>query len=266
MLESNHFNFNGISSKDMGVQIVNPSGGLYNEVFKANRKIVETNVPGRKAPYFKRVDEEPLSFPLSIWIKDWEKRNSLRSISRWLFQDYYKPLYFESEPGRIFYAMFQGKSDLLHNGLKEGYITLNVRTNAPDTFSPIHTDKFTVNGTRSIQYSNEGDEVIRPYIKLKMLRAGDISIKNEQNGQTLEVKNLLNEEEVIIDCVNEFIISGFEERLNRYLFDNHNDVWLDWDLDDAIFTFNGNFNIEFSYEYSYNQEYNTLTPSFTEGC
>lgn len=265
MLESSHFNFNGESSRDKGVQIVH-TGGLYNETFKATRKIVETIVPGRKAPYFKRVDEDPLSFSLTIWIKDWEKRNNLRAISRWLFQDFYKPLYFESEPDRIYYVIFQGKSDIIHNGLKEGYITLNVRANSPDTFSNVHNDKFTVNGTKSIQYSNEGDFTIRPFIKLKMRSAGNVRIKNEANGQEMIINNLLNEEEVYIDCVNEAIVSGFEERLNRYLFDNHNDVWLDWELDDAIFTFTGNFDIEFKYEFIYNQEYNALSPGFMEGC
>ncbi|RKI97921.1 phage tail protein, partial [Butyricicoccus sp. 1XD8-22] len=80
MLESTAFTFNYISSMDMGVFMIQDGNGLYNEPFLPQRSILETKVYGRKSPYFKGVDEEPLSFTLSFYIEGWKDRNNLRQI------------------------------------------------------------------------------------------------------------------------------------------------------------------------------------------
>ncbi len=50
MLENTSFTFNRISSEDMGVMMINPSSGLYEETFLPSRNIVETSVfKGKKA-------------------------------------------------------------------------------------------------------------------------------------------------------------------------------------------------------------------------
>lgn len=138
MKESTHFVYDGISSKDMGVFIGTTKTGLFEENFLPTRNIVERKIANRDKPYLQRVELDPLSFPLSFILEDWELSNDrdyVRKIARWLFQDYYKPLIFDSNPNRIFYALVEGSSSLFHNGLEDGYVEMNVRCDSPYAYS-----------------------------------------------------------------------------------------------------------------------------------
>src|SRR5690606_18530223 len=96
MREAINFSFDGIASEDMGVHIASTESGLYEEVFLPTREIIEIKIPHRNKPYLQRVELEPLSFPLTIFIHEWQSRDNLRQIARWLYQDFYKPLIFDS--------------------------------------------------------------------------------------------------------------------------------------------------------------------------
>lgn len=259
MREATFFTFNGISSEDMGVQIASPNGGLFEEIFLPSRTIIETRTTGREKPYHQRVVNEPLSFSLTFFIYDWQKRDNLRQIARWFFQDYYKPLWFDTKPERIFYAIIEGDSTLFHNGIKEGYVTLNVRCDSPYTYSPIQPVDVIEARTLSTynQYSifNEGDLPTKPKLWItKRTGAGDVSIKitdNESgNTQTLTIKGLQNNEKVFIDCENEEIISDLQY-LNIYRYDDHNGIWLELVEGESTLEFVGNFDIELEYEMAY---------------
>ena len=251
MLESTSFTFNNISSTDMGVVLVNNGSGLYEEMFFPSRNIIETSISNRNAPYFKRVENSPLSFSISIWIKEWRELDNLRAIARWLFTDYYKPLYFDSNPERIFYVIFEGTSTLFHNGLKDGYITLNCRCNSPFSFSPMKTKSYDVNGSTSFYFYNEGDLPLRPKMKFYCRRAGTISVRNNQNGQEFKITGVQPNETIDVDCANEIIISSFEY-INRYLYDSHNNIWLEIDAaSSSQITLTGNFTLDWQYEYVY---------------
>lgn len=272
MLESMRFTYNGISSDDLGVFMINPNNGLYEETFLPSRKINTTKVYGRNNPYFKGVENEPLSFSLSIFIEEWRERKNLREIARWLFQDYYKPLFFESNPERIFYAIFEGSSSLIHNGCKDGYITLNVTCNSPFTYSPIKPYNFRVidgkvNNKEYVELLNDGDLKIRPKLKITQYGTDDIKIKNNTNGQEFILKawneitgkGVIIGEVVEVDCANEVIISSFETIEHKYLYDSHNDIWLDFDeLSEIKLTFTGNFDVELTLERVYLAEDNPI--------
>lgn len=135
MKQSIQFMYDGVSSEDMGVFIAWNDDGLFEENFLPNRQIIEKKIANREKPYFQRVEHEPLSFSLSFAIADWENKDTLRRLARWFFQPYYKPLVFDSNPSRVFYAMFEGDSQLFHNGLNEGYIELNIRCDSPYGYS-----------------------------------------------------------------------------------------------------------------------------------
>ncbi len=135
MKQSINFMFDGIYSQDMGVHIAWNDNGLFEDNFLPDRKIVEKKIANREKPYFQRVEHEPLSFSLSFAIADWESEDTLRKIARWFFQPYYKPLVFDSNPNRVFYAMFEGEPTLFHNGLNEGYIELDIRCDSPYGYS-----------------------------------------------------------------------------------------------------------------------------------
>lgn len=258
MLESMIFTYDGISSNDLGTVMINPSSGLYQETFLPTRSINETKVNGRPKPYFKGVDIEPLSFPISLFIEGWRERKNLREIARWLFKPYYKPLFFQSSPEQIYYAMFIGNSELLHNGCRDGYITLEVRCDSPFRYSPIKSYDFKVVGTHSATLFNEGDILIRPNLKVIQHGTADIKIKNNANGQELIITGIQDNEILEIDCANETITSSLEY-LNIYRYNNVNDVWLDFNGNSvATFTFTGNFDVKFCLEYAYLAEDNPI--------
>lgn len=135
MKQSINFMYDNIHSQDMGVFIAWDKDGLFEENFLPERKIVEKKIANREKPYFQRVEHEPLSFTLQIAIEDWESDDTLRKIARWLFQPYYKPLVFESNPNRVFNAIFEGDASLIHNGAREGYIEIDIRCDSPYSYS-----------------------------------------------------------------------------------------------------------------------------------
>lgn len=129
MKQAIHFMYDGVHSKDMGVFIAWNSKGLFEENFLPEREIIEKEIANREKPYFQGVKHKPLSFPLSFVVPEWDER-TLRKIANWFYQPYYKPLIFDTDPNRVFYAMFEGSSELFHNG-QEGYIELTVRCDSP---------------------------------------------------------------------------------------------------------------------------------------
>lgn len=142
MQESMVFSYDGQSSKKFGVYLAHVgSGGLYQEPFLPQRKIVEKKIANREKPYFQTIEQEPLQFPMTIVIHEWDNIHTKRQIARWLFQDYYKPLYFESNPERIYYALIEGTSEIFHNGItnqntENAYINVNVRCDSPYAYTP----------------------------------------------------------------------------------------------------------------------------------
>ena len=141
MQESMHFVYDGQSSKKFGVYMAQISGGLYSESFLPNRKITEKRIANREKPYFQGIESDPLQFQMTIVIHEWDIVDNKRQIARWLFQDYYKPLYFESNPERIYYAIIEGSSQLFHNGITtyndaHAYINVNVRCDSPYAYTP----------------------------------------------------------------------------------------------------------------------------------
>lgn len=219
MNDLKYFTFDGISSEEFGINLVEEDSGLKTDVFLPTRNLIITSAKNRE--YFQGIREEPLQFPLHLYLKDWQNFDNLRQIARWLNTDYYKPLYFNENPSKIYYAMIEGTSNLFHNGLKDGYITLNLRCNSPYSYSsPID---LRVAGSTSIH--NDGDVSIKPKVWIKTNSSGDVKIINQSTNQTVIIKDLQKDEEVFIDCENEEIVSSLEF-LNIYRYKNHNREWL----------------------------------------
>lgn len=263
MFESTAFTYDGISSADMGVVMINPDDGLYKENFLPNRKIVEKAVAGRSSPYPKRVEEQPLSFSMSFFIKEWRDRDNLREIARWFDQDYYKPLWLETNPERIMYALIEGSSELIHNGCKDGHVKFNVRCNSPFMFSQPIIYKKSIANSYTTYINNDGDKPFRPYLKIKKIGNGNINIKTYLEDKLVndfQLNDLLDGEIIDIDCVNENIKSVYEAN-GRYLFDNHNNNWLEFGIgykyngeNSSKVIFTGNFELEMTYQYVYISE------------
>lgn len=251
MKESINFSFDGIASEDMGVYIVNENGGLFEENFLPSRSIIETKVSNRLKPYFNRVESKPLEFTLNFFIEEWKDRDGIRQVARWLFQDYYKPLIFESNPDRIFYAMVQGDSTLLHNGRKEGYVRLNIRCNSPYSYSHPTIIEDIDSADLSTNVLNSGDLPVFPKFWItKTTSNGNISITHEDTGETLTIKNLVKGEEVYINNEDEELISDME-MLGVYHFDDHNEVFLQFLEGANHLILNGDFKLAIEYQTIY---------------
>jgi phage-related protein len=139
MLEGVHFSYAGIKSSDMGLINVKIDGGMFEEAFLPSRKIEEIQIRGRDKRYFQEVTLEPLSFDLTFAFEYGYDERRIREVARWLFQPYYQPFYTIDNPDRIFYCMVEGDSSLIHNGAKEGYITLTMRCDSPFSYTPRYT-------------------------------------------------------------------------------------------------------------------------------
>lgn len=259
MREATSFIFDGISSEDMGVLIASPDSGLFDEAFLPAREIVETRIPNRDKPYLQRVDVEPLSFPLTIYVEEWKERNNLSQIARWLYQPYYKPLIFNTNLDRVYYAIFDNDSRLIHNGAREGYITLNVRCSSPYSYSyPQKMPQIEVRGLSRTYIYNTGCVDTKPKMWIKKVSgAGNVTIKNLTTGQIVKLDNLQNNEEVFVDFENEEIVSSLEI-VAVYRHDDHNGEWLNlvsnWNGENKI-ELTGDFNVNFEYELKYLMEW-----------
>lgn len=255
MLEAMSFTYDGESSDDYGVVLVQNGAGTFNESLFSNRQIITQNIPGRDVPIFRRVQSEPLVIPITIWVKDWKDKNNIRAIARWLRKDTYKPLIFESNTEHIYYAVAQGEPSITHNGNQEGTISLQFICNSPYSYSALKTDIIECRGIETRSYFNDGDVSIRPQLKLtKRNGDGNIKIKNERNGQEMIFTNIYNNEVLYVNGENEQIVSSLENISNRFIIEQHNNVWLDFDFnffEENIFTFEGDFDCEFNFEYKY---------------
>ena len=226
--ESTTFVYDGIDSADMGIINVNIDTGMLSEPFFANREILQETIRGRERPYFYGVKYEPIRIDLNFAFKDTWDEAKIREVARWLRQDYYKEMYFSENPNRRFYVMYSGDSDLLHNSLRQGYVSITMTNIDCYTYSPIYNSQiydFSTNPTfKNIQIANEGDQECFPIMYLEKIGAGNVKIiNNSNNGQEFLIQNLTNGENLEIDNSKEVIETDIPL---IYRYDDHNDVWL----------------------------------------
>lgn len=253
MLESFDFYFNNKSSKDFGVMIVTTQSGLYDDLFLPTRSIREEKTPYNNTPYFMGVDIEPLSFPLTLYIEDWENRNNLRQIARWLFQPTYKPISFQSNYGQIYDVMFIDDSSRFHNGCRDGYLTVNVRASSPFSRSTTRTINITSSNLSptTVLINNDGDLESYPRLVItKTSSNGDIKITNKNSNKSTILLDITLGETIEIDFKTKDITSSLESQ-NIYRYDNHNGVWLDFILGENELLFEGDFDVKLEYELQY---------------
>ncbi|RYI30622.1 phage tail protein [Bacillus infantis] len=223
--ESLYFTYDGKPSYEFGILNVAIGNGLYEESLVANRSIIEERVRGRKKPHFFGINEDPLEIPVSFAFTDKYDEQKIRQVVRWLFQSYYKPLVFSSNPNRIFYCTPVDDSTLVHNGLRQGYITLKFRCDSPYSYSSFITSSvFNIASEQIIEVDCNTDEDIYPNIYFKKLSAGEFSITNlSDSGREFKFKDLLSNETIHVDCENEEIETDVS---NRYIWNNFNNQFL----------------------------------------
>ena len=250
--ENLHFNYDGKSSKDFGVINVNLDNGMFEERFVASRNINETAVRGSDTPLFHSVEEEPLEFSMTIAFVKKFTDEDIDNVILWLFQDKYKPLYFENNPDKIFYCMPVGESTIVHNGLKEGYVTINMRCRSSKIESPTYVtptyDLSTNEGKYKIIIENNGHVEIFPEISIEKVGDGHIIIM--KNGEIFEIRDLTNREKIYINTEKEIIETDI---VGVYRYDNVVGDFHDMILSLGVneFIIEGKCKIAFRYKFKY---------------
>src|SRR5690606_34547459 len=176
--------------------------------------------------------------------------NLIDEVIVWLFKDYYRPLYFENNPNKIYYCMPVGEASIVHNGLKEGFITVSMRCKSSRVMSPVFTTEtydFS-SGTGSLSISNEGHFEIYP--ELSIVKIGDGHVTITKNGEIFEVRDLTNLEEIYIDSRKELIESDI---VGVYRYDNVVGDFHDlaMDLGNNTYNIQGSCKISFRYSFKY---------------
>lgn len=251
--DSLYFNYDGISCRDFGLININLDNGMFEETLVASRSINETKTRGNDTPLFHSVEEDPLEFSLSIAFTRKFTDEDIDDIIIWLFQDIYRPLYFEDKPNKVFYCMPIGDSAIIHNGLKEGYVTINFRCRSSKIESPVQTTpthNFSSNTESGgkVTIVNEGHVDIFPEISIEKIGNGHVTI--EKDGEIFEIRDLTNLEKIYVNTEKEIIETDI---VGVYRYEN-----VIGDFHDMIlsvgsneFTIKGDCKIAFRYKYKY---------------
>lgn len=212
--DSLYFIYDGITSEDMGILNVNFDTGMLDENFLPEQSINEVVIRGRDTPYFVERKKVPFKVNLSFAFVDNFDEGRLEEVFQWLGkQTYYKPMIFSDNLDKIYYLLYTGEPRLLHNSLKQGYVTIEMRSVSPYTYSPVYQPEVldcsenTVNGVEFV-VDNKGGMICKPQITVQKVGNGEISIKNESDrGKTFRIVNLVDDEFIAIDCEKEDIVS-----------------------------------------------------------
>jgi phage-related protein len=251
IMESIDFSYAGENSIDYGIYNVSVSGGMYEETFLSRRSILETNVRGNPKPYFNGVQYEPLTLKLTFAFKDTWDDNLIRKTARWLNQSYYKPLFFSDNIDRIFYCIPVDDVALIHNGLKQGYLTLTMRCDSHYTYTRVMSDTFdyssNTTGTESFGFMNGGDVELYPEIWITKVGNGDITIKNITNGgQLFGFTGLIDGEIVYIDNERQYIETSVP---NTYRYSAFNNNYMELVVGLNTLQITGAAKLDFRYQY-----------------
>ncbi|WDI23845.1 phage tail family protein [Bacillus subtilis] len=248
--EKMHFIFNGQRSTDFGIINCAVDDGLFREEFLSNRSINELSVAGADTPYFEGVKREPRQLKLRFWMSESWDEKKINDIAEWLDVDYYQPLSFMPED-YVYYCIPVDITEIVHNGLKDGYLELNMRCDSPYKYSPITTVHQKVENYKTIEIRNTGRIKITPEITIVKKGDGDISLSNLSNfnGKPFTLTNLEDGETIIIDGEYETIQSNRYSNL-RYENSNEEYLWLRYGVNRI--KIEGSCQINFTYQCTHN--------------
>lgn len=237
-------------SSDWGIVNAQVDGGLFEENFIPEREIRETYIRGNSKPYFHGVDWKPLEFSLTFAFMDTFdksfKNERLRELARWLSKPYYVPFGIAGDD-KVFYVICVDESQVIHNGLSQGYVTVNFRCDAPWAYSKIKTH--VLNGIPEtdfvFNFENKGDLDILPEIWIAKNGTGEFKIVNESTGQEFKFSEILDNEQIYIHNEKEYIET---DRPLSYRYDSFNNNFLRIIPGVNVLKFYGACSVRFKYQ------------------
>jgi phage-related protein len=76
-----YFTFNNRSLSEFdGLRIGNESNDMYSVQIISNRRLIEEKIPGRKAPYFYNIDDDPLTLQITVALEKPKLVSELRPV------------------------------------------------------------------------------------------------------------------------------------------------------------------------------------------
>lgn len=250
--EKIYFNYDGIWSSSFGLINVNIGNDMFEENLTASRSIIETQPRGQNKPLHQGFNNEPLEIPMTIAFTEKYTDEKIYEIIDWLFQDYYKPLYFHDREDRIFYCMPVGDSKIIHNGLNQGYFTITMRCNSPFVYSPVILSEIydlSEETTKNIELFNNGYGDLYPEISIEKIEDGNVSIRNlSNNGEMWELRNLTNLEKLYINCEKETIQTDL---VGLYRYNDVYGIYPRLIKGRNLLEISGKCKVQFRYQYKY---------------
>lgn len=221
-----YFNFDGVNSEEFGIASVELGTGLYEETMVSARAINETQPKKRHQSIFHGITKDNRVFELNLAFENGFNKEKINDIINWLFKDYYKPLYFEGQEDRVVFAIMSGDSNIIHNGVNQGYFTVTVQTNSPYRFSQViergstttgesWSDNPSSNRIDSMVLKNEGHIPVYPEFSIRKIGNGDLTIKVD--GRSVLIVNLTDGENIFIDSMRGKIITDVP---GQYRYEN----------------------------------------------
>lgn len=246
------FNYDGIWSESFGLINVVLDNSMFDEMLVSSREILEVQIKGNDKPLFQGISNSPIEFEMTIAFTDRFTDEKVDEIVNWLFTDYYKPLYFSDREDRIFYCMPIGDSRIIHNGINQGYFTINMRCNSPYTYSPMVASQIydlTVDGEKIIEIFNDGYGYAYPEISIEKVDDGEISISNmSDGGRVLQISNIANLENVYLNCEKKIIESDI---IGVYHYDDISGEFPKLTFGRNLIRVNGKCRVQFRYQFKY---------------
>lgn len=225
-----YFVYNNKYSQDLAISNVSVQPGLYEESFLPSSEIREIQVRGRTKRFFQEIVRNPLVLNLSFAFNETWNEPLIREVAKLFLVDYYKPLWFSNNDDRIFYCLYEGDFPLLHNGLRQGYVSLAMRCDDAYAYSKVRQKTHNIiSSPQIVEFLNVGDIAIKPELIIKMItieETEDITIANNTTGESFTLTGIVNNEEVYINFENEVIQSSLEV----YRYDNFSGDYLEMDI------------------------------------
>ncbi|MFS0657343.1 phage tail protein [Niallia alba] len=217
----------------------------------SNRTINEMTIRGHDKPYFFELTKEPLSFQLKFYFEDSWDDNLIHEVIKWLNVDYYQPLSFSENLDKVYYCMPVDSPELIHNGLKQGYISLNMRCDSPYVYGRQSTTKWYECKDTPITFEvlNKGHEDIYPFIYIQKIDFGNVTITNLSKANSVtSFQSLSHNEKLLVNGENHIIESDIP---NVYRYDNFNDFYLPLYVGNNRIQVSGKCKIKFQYRYKF---------------
>jgi phage-related protein len=237
----------------MGLYNVKLDSGLFEFPLFASKQVNQESIRGRDKAYFFGVQREPLSFKLSFAFNNGYTDATLRQVAAWLDQDTHKEFYFDDTPNRIINCISQGDSQLITNGLLQGYLELEFIADSSYYYSALASGNIISPGFwgSTVTFTNNGDVDLYPEMWITTGASGGISITNiTDNNLNFAFDNLANNETIYCDCENQYIESDISM---IYRYDQFNDNWLKLKPGVNSLLITGDFALQFRYKFKYLQ-------------